>query len=123
MAVSVGDRIGPYEITGNLGAGGMGDVKKAIDTRLKRLVAIKLLKIPHTDRFEREARAIAALNHPHICALYDIGVHEGLPFLVMEYIEGEPLSGRVPLERALTMAPKSPAPWMPRIERALSIAT
>jgi serine/threonine protein kinase len=73
-----------------------------VDTRLKRLVAIKLLKIPHTNRFEREARAIAALNHPHICALYDIGVHEGLSFLVMEYIDGELLTGRIPLERALT---------------------
>jgi serine/threonine protein kinase len=65
MAVSVGDRIGPYQITGDVGSGGMGDVKKALDTRLNRVVAIKLLKILQTDRFEREARAIAALRGCH----------------------------------------------------------
>jgi len=92
ISVSPGDRVGPYEILSALGAGGMGEVFKATDTRLGRTVAIKFLKGAHSERFEREARAIAALNHPHICALYDIGPD----YLVMEYVEGAPLKGPVP---------------------------
>ena len=68
-----GTRLGPYEIISALGAGGMGEVWKARDTRVDRIVAIKRLKAEHTERFKREARAIAALNHPHICQLYDVG--------------------------------------------------
>ncbi len=79
-----GTRLGPYEIVALLGAGGMGEVHKAIDTRLGRTVAIKLLFSEHSARFAQEARAIAALNHPHICTLYDVGPD----YLVMEYIEG-----------------------------------
>jgi len=100
MALSAGDRIGPYEILAPLGAGGMGEVWKARDTRLDRLVAIKTSHTRFSERFEREARAIAALNHPHICSLYDVGPEH----LVMEYIEGEPLRGPVPLAQALALA-------------------
>ena len=101
MPASPGTRFGPYEIVALLGSGGMGEVHKAIDTRLGRTVAIKLLFDAHTDRFEREARAIAALNHPHICTLYDVGPD----YLVMEYIEGAPLKGPLPPEEAARLAP------------------
>jgi serine/threonine protein kinase len=79
----------------------MGDVYRARDTRLDRSVAIKVLKGPFSERFEREARAISALNHPHICTLYDVGEFEGAGYLVMELVEGTPLAGPLPLERAL----------------------
>ena len=82
MPLSVGERLGPYEILAPIGAGGMGEVYKARDTRLKRIVAIKLCKEQFSERFEREARAVAALNHPHICQLYDVGPN----YLVMEYV-------------------------------------
>src|SRR5215472_5845440 len=95
--VSVGDRVGPYEILACLGEGGMGVVWKARDTRLDRIVAIKRLKGQHLARFEHEARAIAALNHPNICVLYDVGPD----YLVMEYIEGQALRGPLPLEDAI----------------------
>lgn len=88
MASPPGTRLGPYEIVALLGAGGMGEVHKAVDTRLGRTVAIKLLFSEHSTRFTQEARAIAALNHPHICTLYDVGPD----YLVMEYVEGAPLS-------------------------------
>lgn len=97
--VSVGDRIGPYEILGLLGEGGMGMVWKARDTRLDRIVAIKRLKGQHLTRFEQEARAIAALNHPNICVLYDVGPD----FLVMEYVEGKTLRGPLPCAEAVRM--------------------
>jgi TolB-like protein/Tfp pilus assembly protein PilF len=100
MPLSVGDRLGPYEILAPIGAGGMGEVWKATDTRLGRTVAIKVLSGPHSDRFEQEARAIAALNHPHICTLHDVGPN----YLVMEYIEGVALSGPLPVEEALRLA-------------------
>jgi serine/threonine protein kinase len=100
MALSPGDKIGPYQILSALGAGGMGEVWKARDTRLDRIVAIKQLKGQHSARFEQEARAIAALNHPHICQIYDIGPD----YLVLEYIEGAPLKGPLPLEQAWTLA-------------------
>ena len=95
-----GDQIGPYEILSSLGAGGMGEVWKARDTRLDRIVAIKTLKGQHTARFEQEARAIAALNHPHICQIYDIGPD----YLVLEYVEGKPLRGPLPPDQAWTLA-------------------
>jgi len=94
MSLQPRSQLGPYEIVGLLGAGGMGEVYKARDTRLDRTVAIKVLPAhvaadPDVrQRFEREARAVAALNHPHICSLYDVGSQDGTDFLVMEYLEG-----------------------------------
>jgi predicted Ser/Thr protein kinase len=95
-----GTQIGPYKIEAALGAGGMGEVYRAVDTRLKRTVAIKVAKENFGARFEREARAIAALNHPNICTLYDVGPN----FLVMELIEGKPLKGPLALDQALQYA-------------------
>ena len=101
MPLEVGSRLGPYEIQAPLGAGGMGEVYKATDTRLDRTVAIKVLPEHVADdpdfrqRFEREAKAVAALNHPHICTLYDVGEHEGRPFIAMELLEGQVLSQRI----------------------------
>jgi Tol biopolymer transport system component/predicted Ser/Thr protein kinase len=100
MALAPGMLLGPYEVISALGAGGMGEVWKARDTRLDRLVAIKTSHGPFSARFEREARAIAAVNHPHVCSLYDVGPD----YLVMEYVEGECLHGPVPLARALELA-------------------
>ncbi len=102
-------RLGPYEIVSALGAGGMGEVYKARDTRLDRTVAIKICTGQFTDRFEREARAISSLNHPNICALYDIGHEGGLDFLVMEHLEGESLEtrlrkGPLPVAEAMQIA-------------------
>jgi eukaryotic-like serine/threonine-protein kinase len=100
MALAPGTRLGPYEILSALGAGGMGEVWKARDTRLNRLVAIKASLSPFSERFEREAQAIAAVNHRHVCSLYDVGPD----YLVMEYVEGECLHGPVPLAQALELA-------------------
>src|SRR5437867_4986274 len=97
MPLYVGDRLGPYEIVAPLGAGGMGEVYKARDTRLNRTVAIKVSREQFSERFEREANAIAALNHPHICALYDVGPN----YLVMEYVEGSPVKGPLAIDQAL----------------------
>ena len=99
MALSSGDKLGPYEILAKLGEGGMGEVWKARDTRLNRPVAVKQLKAQHA-RFEQEARAIAALNHPHICQIFDIGPD----YLVLEYIEGHPLKGGVDAAEAVRLA-------------------
>ena len=115
MPILPGRRLGPYEILSAIGAGGMGEVYKARDTRLDRIVAIKVLPAHLADRpelrerFEREARTIASLNHPHICTLYDIGQQDGIDFLVMEYLEGETLAqrllkGSLPLEQVLQYA-------------------
>jgi eukaryotic-like serine/threonine-protein kinase len=101
MALAAGTRLGPYEIVAPAGAGGMGEVYRARDTRLNREVAIKVLpehlsRNPELrERFEREARAISQLSHPHICVLYDIGKHENADYLVLEYLEGETLGTRV----------------------------
>ncbi len=115
MALQSGTRLGPYEIQSALGAGGMGEVYKARDTRLDRTVAIKVLP-EHVasnpelkQRFEREAKTISSLNHPHICTLYDVGSQDGVDFLVMEHLEGETLAqrlskGALPLDQALTIA-------------------
>jgi Tol biopolymer transport system component len=114
-ALSTGSRLGPYAILEPIGAGGMGEVYKATDTRLDRVVAIKVLP-PHwaenaemKERFEREARTIASLKHPHICVLHDIGEQDGTGFLVMEYLEGETLTrrlerGPLELDEALNVA-------------------
>src|SRR5271166_4684283 len=100
MPISVGDKLGPYEIVARIGAGGMGDVYRARDPRLDRDVAIKVSKTEFNERFGREAKAIAALNHPHICQIYDVGQN----YLVMEYIEGGQLRGPLPLRKALEYA-------------------
>ncbi len=112
MSLSSGTKLGPYEIIGAIGAGGMGEVYQARDTRLDRTVAIKVLPAHLADtpearqRFEQESRAVSALNHPNICTLYDVGSQDGTEFLVMEYLEGETLAARLekgalPLEQAL----------------------
>src|SRR5215469_14536046 len=101
MAIPAGTRLGPYEIHSAIGAGGMGEVYRARDTRLNRTVAIKVLpdnfagRADLRERFEREARTIASLNHPHICTLYDVGQQDGTDYLVMEYLEGSSLKARV----------------------------
>src|ERR1039457_2863619 len=100
MPLSVGDKLGPYEILAPIGAGGMGEVWKARDTRLNRMVAVKRLKSQHSARFEQEARAIAALNHPHICQIFDIGPD----YLVLEYVEGMPVSGPMSVRSAVKLA-------------------
>jgi Tol biopolymer transport system component/predicted Ser/Thr protein kinase len=100
MPLSPGSKLGPYEIQAQIGAGGMGEVYKARDTRLNRTVAVKVCKEQFSERFHKEAEAIAALNHPHICHLYDVGPN----YLVMEYVEGAQLKGPLPLELALKYA-------------------
>src|SRR5262252_3316586 len=100
MRLAPGKQLGPYEITATLGAGGMGEVYRARDTRLERTVAIKILSQLSSDparrqRFEREAKAISCLNHPNICVLYDIGHQDGIDYLVMECLEGETLAKRL----------------------------
>src|SRR5882757_2044505 len=100
MSLSSGTRVGPYEILSPIGKGGMGEVFKARDTRLDRTVAIKISAAQFTARFEREARAIAALNHPNICQLYDVGPD----YLVMEYVDGAPLEAPLPVEKAVAYA-------------------
>src|SRR5262245_11588765 len=115
MALAPGARLGPYAITAPIGAGGMGEVYKGTDTRLDRTVAIKVLP-EHVasnpdlkQRFEREAKTLAALSHPHICPVFDVGSQNGIDFLVMEYLEGETLEqrlkkGALPLDQALQIA-------------------
>ncbi len=101
MALSAGSRLGPYEVLAPVGAGGMGEVYRARDTRLDRTVAVKVLPAHLSrseeirQRFEREARAISSLSHPHICALYDVGNQDGTEYLVMEFLEGETLTDRL----------------------------
>src|ERR1700752_1038352 len=115
MPLCSGTRLGPHEILAALGAGGMGEVYKARDTRLDRIVAIKVLpthlaeRAELRERFEREAKTIASLNHPHICTLFDAGHQDNIDFLVMEYIEGETLAQRLakrplPIGQALQYA-------------------
>jgi eukaryotic-like serine/threonine-protein kinase len=115
MTLLPGSKLGPYEIQSPLGAGGMGEVYRARDTRLERTVAIKILPAQFTSdpiskqRFEREAKAISSLNHPHICTLYDIGHQDGTDYIVMECVEGETLAkrlekGPLPQEQGLRVA-------------------
>jgi serine/threonine protein kinase len=117
MSLASGTRLGPYEIVTAIGAGGMGEVYEGRDTRLKRRVAIKVLPVRLSDdaalreRFDREARTISSLSHPHICSLFDVGHQDGVDFLVLEYLEGETLHDRLarshdlrlPLSEALTV--------------------
>src|ERR1700732_3045378 len=115
MPLAPGTKLGPYEIVAPLGAGGMGEVYRAKDTRLDRSVAIKILPAQFSadpvrkQRFEREAKAISSLNHPHICVLHDIGHQDGTDYLVMECVEGETLAkhlenGPLPLDQVLRYA-------------------
>ena len=96
----IGEKLGPYEILESIGSGGMGEVWKARDTRLSRMVAIKKVKAQHSERFKREAQSIAALNHPNICQIHDIGPD----YLVLEYVEGKPLSSPQPEKDAVRLA-------------------
>src|SRR6266576_3550993 len=101
MAFTSGTKLGPYEIIALIGAGGMGEVYRARDTRLERTVAIKVLNSSLVaspelqQRFEREARTISRLNHPHICTLYDVGEQDGIYYLVMELVDGDTLGSRL----------------------------
>ena len=115
LELKPGTKLGPYGIVALAGAGGMGEIYRALDTRLNRIVAIKVLPSYAADRdgvrerFEREAKAISSLNHPHICTLYDVGHQNGTDYLVMEYLEGETLAqrltkGRLPLDQVLRYA-------------------
>src|SRR6266550_7374026 len=112
MPLPPGTHLGPYEITGLLGSGGMGEVYRPRDKRLERTVAVKILPAQlsadpiRKQRFEREARTISSLNHPHICVLHDVGSQNGTDYLVMEYVQGETLEARLlkgpmPLKQAL----------------------
>src|SRR5882757_4933706 len=114
MPLASGKQLGPYEIVSPLGAGGMGEVYRALDTRLDRTVAIKVLpshlsSSPESkQRFDREAKSISSLSHPNICTLYDVGSQDGIDFLVMEYLEGQTLAerlakGPLPIAQALTV--------------------
>jgi len=119
MSLAAGSRLGPYEILAPLGAGGMGEVYKAKDTRLDRLVAVKVLPAHLStnpglkQRLEREARAVSSLSHPHICTLFDLGHHEGIDYLVMEYLEGETLADRLT---------RGPLPFPDLMRAAIEIA-
>jgi serine/threonine protein kinase len=134
LALTPGTRLGVYEVTAQLGEGGMGEVYKGRDTRLDRTVAIKVLHESLSSdpqfrqRFDREARAISQLTHPHVCTLYDIGEQAGTAFLVMEFLEGETLADR--LSRGVSEKPpylsmkrcvsrsRLRTPWLRRITRA-----
>ena len=115
MTLATGSRLGPYEILAPVGAGGMGEVYRARDTRLDRTVAVKVLpehlsqNAEVRQRFDREAKTISSLSHPHICGLYDVGHQDGVDYLVMEFLEGETLAdrlsrGRLPTEQLLRFA-------------------
>jgi hypothetical protein len=101
MTLGIGQKLGHYEITAPIGAGGMGEVYRARDTILNRSVAIKVLPVTHDEdeegwrRFEREAQAISSLNHPNICTVHDFGEHNGARYMVMEYLEGQTLAQRL----------------------------
>src|SRR6202163_1891075 len=118
MSLTSGTRLGPYEILSPLGAGGMGEVYRAKDTRLDRTVAVKILPSHLSDdpeaqqRFEREARTISSLNHPHICVLHDVGSQDGTSYLVMEYLQGESLEARLQ---------KGALPWKQALECGVQI--
>jgi len=120
MTLEKGHKLGPYEVESPIGAGGMGEVYRAKDTRLDRTVAIKILPAKIADnpefkeRFDREAKAISSLNHANICTLYDIGQENGIDYLVMEFLEGETLSERLS---------RGPIPYDEMIQIAVQIAS
>ena len=120
MTLAAGTRLGPDEIVGAVGAGGMGEVYRALATRLDRTVAIKVLPASATSdpdrlaRFKREARAISQLNHPHICTLYDVGDQDGIDYLVMELVEGDTLEERLKKGRSRRPRPCNTASGSPR---------
>ena len=132
MPLQAGTSLGPYQIESPLGAGGMGEVCKATDTRLDRTVAIKVLP-EHVaadpdlkQRLEREAKTVAALSHPHICPVFDVGEQDGVNYLVMEYLDGETLQqrlekGALPLDQALTIAIEIGTRWTRRTGRGSCI--
>ena len=134
MPLTSGTKLGPYEIQSPLGAGGMGEVYRARDARLNRDVAIKILPASFSSdperlqRFAQESRAAAALNHPNILSIFDIGEDHGAPYVVSELLEGETLRDRlrtgrsVPAKRSITRS-RLPADWPPRTKKASSIAT
>ena len=138
MAFEAGTKLGPYEIEAPAGEGGMGEVYRARDTRLDRKVAIKILpddvagRADRRARFEREARAIASLNHPNICSLFDVGNHEGNTYLVLEFVEGETLAAAIARSdrsrshgegaRSMTSAPSAKRPGIGRLDRVYKIA-
>jgi len=133
MSLAPGTKLGPYEIQALLGAGGMGEVYRARDTRLERAVAIKILPAHlssdpiRKQRFEREAKTISGLNHPNICVLYDVGHQDGVDYLVMECLQGETLAkrleeGALPLEQVLKYGAQTPTPWPKPIAAALLTA-
>jgi serine/threonine protein kinase len=120
MALTSGTKLGPYEIIAPIGAGGMGEVYQALDTRLDRTVAIKILPAhlsddaPRRQRFEREAKVVSSLNHPHICTLHDIGRQDGTDYIVMEFVEGPPLAARLE---------KGPLPTAEVLEYGIQLAS
>jgi len=119
MSLVPGNRVGPYEILALIGKGGMGQVYRAHDPRLHRDVAIKISHEVFSDRFEREARAIAALNHPHICQIYDVGPD----YLVMELVEGAPLAAVEGSRQLLDLAVQIADGLPPRTPRVSCIVT
>src|ERR1035437_1240934 len=134
MSISTGSRLGPYEILGPLGAGGMGEVYRARDERLKRDVAIKVLPASYSQdadrlrRFEQEAQAAGALNHPNITAVYDLGAHDGAPYIVTELLEGETLRARLAggafaVRKAIEYSCRSRRAWPRRTRRESSTVT
>ena len=134
MALQPGTKLGPYEVLAPIGAGGMGEVYKATDTRLNRTVAVKVLPPRFSEnpemkeRFEREAHTIAKLHHPHICMLFDVGRQDRIDYLVMEYLEGETLAqrlerGALPLDDALKVSKEIADALTRPTVRAWSIAT
>ena len=126
MTLTAGSRLGPYEVLSAIGAGGMGEVYRARDTRLERTVAVKVLPAHLTgneelrQRFEREAKTISQLSHPHICALYDVGREGDRDYLVMEYLEGESLAGRIAREGGI--APAATLAAARQVASALDVA-
>ena len=133
MALTSGMKLGPYEIQSPLGAGGMGEVYRARDTRLDRTVAVKILpahlssSAEARQRFDREARAISSLSHPNICHLYDVGQQDGTSYIVMEYLEGETLGERLRKgdcrsTRSFALEPRYAKDWRKRIAAAWCIA-
>jgi serine/threonine protein kinase len=133
MALTSGTKLGPHEIQSQLGAGGMGEVYRARDTRLERIVAIKVLPASFSAeperlrRFEQEARSVAALNHPNILAVHDIGTHDSAPYMVCELLEGETLrerllGGAVSSKKAIELATHIAQGWLQPTTRVLSIA-